>query len=137
VSNPLELPTTSGGAQGLFSAMPAAPALTAEEGQRFGSATGVFAPTWIETDDAGGQRLIALSRSDKGSKPLVLQGIDAAGGALQNLGMVLPRGVGGSGTVAARWDVRHGRLLLLARRGDSSPGLDYWMVQILAQGAES
>jgi hypothetical protein len=137
VSNPLGLPTTSGGAPGLFSAMPAGPALTAEEGQRFGSATGVFAPTWLGTDDDSGQKLIALSRSDKGSKPLVIQGIDAAGGALQNLGIVLPTGVGGAGAVAARWDVRHGRLLLLARPVDSSPGLDYWMVQVLAPGAGS
>ena len=137
MSNPLGLPTTSGGAPGLFSAMPAAPALTSEEGQRFGSATGVFAPTWIGTDGGSGHKLIALSRSDKGSKPLVIQVIDAAGGALQNLGIVLPTGVGGAGAVAARWDVRHGRLLLLARRGDSSPGLDYWMVQVLAPGAES
>jgi len=137
VSNPLGLPTTSGGAPGLFSAMPAAPALTAEEGQRFGSASGVFAPTWIGTDDGGGQKLIALSRSDKGSKPLVIQGIDALSGALQSLGITLPTGVGGVGAVAARWDVRHGRLLLLARRGASSPGLDYWVVQVLAQGAKS
>lgn len=136
VSNPLGLPTTSGGAPGLFSAMPAAPALTAEEGQRFGSATGMFAPTWIGVDDAGGQKLIALSRSDKGSKPLVIEGIDAVGGVPQNLGILLPTGVGGDGTVAARWDVRHGRLLLLARRGDSSTGLDYWMVQVLAQGSK-
>jgi PEGA domain len=136
VSNPLGLPTTSGGDPGLFAAIPAGPALTAEEGQRLGSATGLFAPAWLDTGDAA-ERLIALARSDKGSRPLVIQGVDAVSGTIQNLGIALPTGVGGSAAVAARWDVRHGRLLLLARRGASSPGLDYWVVQVLAQGARS
>jgi hypothetical protein len=136
VSNPLGLPTTSGGDSGLFAAIPAGPALTAEEGQRLGSATGLFATAWLDTGDTA-ERLIALARSDKGSKPLVIQGVDAASGAIQNLGITLPTGVGGSAAVAARWDVRHGRLLLLARRGNSNPGLDYWVVQVLALDAES
>ena len=56
ISNPLGLPTTSGGDPGLFAAMPAGPALTAEEGQRLGAATGLFAPTWLDTSDGGAQR---------------------------------------------------------------------------------
>jgi hypothetical protein len=136
VSNPLGLPTTSGGDPGLFAAIPAGPALTAEEGQRLGSATGLFAPAWLATGDVA-ERLIALARSDKGSKPLVIQGVDAVSGAIQNLGITLPTGAGGSAAVGARWDVRHGRLLLLARRGNANPGLDYWVVQVLARDAES
>jgi hypothetical protein len=137
VSNPLGLPTTSGGDPGLFAAMPAGPAVTAEEGQRLGSATGLFAPAWLGTGDGGGKRLLALARSDKGSKPLVIRGVDALSGATEDVGIELPAGVGGSSAVAARWDVRHGRLLLLARRADSNPGLDYWVVQVLARNAES
>jgi hypothetical protein len=57
-------------------------------------------------------------------------------GTIQNLGIALPTGVGGSAAVAARWDVRHGRLLLLARRGNSNPGVDYWVAQVLARDAE-
>jgi hypothetical protein len=136
VSNPLGLPTTSGGAPGLFSAMPTAPALTAEEGQRFGSATGLFGPTWIPTDDAGSQRLIAVSRSNNGDKPLAIAGIDPVRGSPQNLGIVLPTGVGGATTAAARWDIRHGRLLILAPRGGSNT-LDYWVVQVQAQRGQS
>ncbi len=134
VSNPLGLPTTSGGDPGLFAAMPAGAALTAEEGQRLGLATGLFAPAWLDTGDAA-LTLIALARSDKGSRPLVIQGVDALSGATENLGIALPAGIGGTGAVAARWDVHHGRLLLVARRGDSNPGLDYWLVQILARDA--
>jgi hypothetical protein len=137
VSNPLGLPTTSGGDPGIFAAMPAGPALTAEEGQRLGSATGLFAPAWIGTDDGGARRLLALARSDKGSKPLVIRGVDAVSGATEDLGIELPVGVGGSSAVAARWDVGHGRILLLARRADSNSGLDYWVVQVLARNAES
>jgi hypothetical protein len=137
VSNPLGLPTTSGGDPGLFAVMSAGPALTAEEGQRLGSATGLFAPTWLDTGDGGAKRLIALGRSDKGSKPLVIQGVDAVSGATENLGIALPTGVGGSAAVAARWDVRHGRLLLLARQGNSTAGLEYWVVQVMARDDES
>ncbi len=137
VSNPLGLPTSSGGAPGLFWAIPAAPALTAEEGQRFGSATGLFGAAWIPTDDVGGQNLIALTRSNNGAKPLVIEAIDAAEGTPQNLGIMLAPGVGGSAAAAARWDVLHGRLLLVAPRADSSTGLDYWVVQVLAQGEKS
>jgi PEGA domain len=136
ISNPLGLPTTSGGDPGLFAAMPAGPALTAEEGQRLGSATGLFAPTWLDPGGAS-ERVIALARSENGSRPLVIKGVDAENGMIQNLGIALPAGVGGSGAVAARWDVRHGRLLLLARRGNSNPGLDYWVVQVVARDADS
>jgi hypothetical protein len=48
--------------------------------------------------------------------------------------MALPATVGGSSAVAARWDLTHGRLLVLARRDNSSLGLlDYWLVQLRAQ----
>jgi len=63
--------------------------------------------------------------------------VDAVSGATENLGIALPIGVGGSAAVAARWDVRHGRLLLLARQGNSTAGLEYWVVQVMARDDES
>jgi hypothetical protein len=134
VSNPLGLPTTSGGEPGLFVAAQTGQALTAEEGQRLGSATGLIAPAWSAGDEVNGTSLIALARSDKGNRPLVIRGVDAGSGVPQNLDVVLPSVVGGSGIVAARWDLAHGRLLVLARHDNSSSGLlDYWLVQLQAR----
>ena len=134
MSNKLGLPTTSGGEPGLFMATPAGHALSAEEGQRLGSATGPIAPAWASRDELNGAVLIALAHSDKGSRPLVIRGIDPVSGTPQNLDIVLPATVGGSGTLAVRWDLAHGRLLVLARHDNSSSGLlDFWLVQLQAQ----
>lgn len=134
VSNPLGLPTTSGGEPGLFVAAPAATALIAEEGQRLGSATDLIAPEWLSSDGILGTSLIALARSNQGSRPLVLRGIDPVDGIAKDVDVVLPAAVGGSGAVAARWDLGHGRLLVLAHRDNSNSGLlDYWLVQLRAQ----
>jgi hypothetical protein len=138
VTNPLGLPITSGGEAGLFLATPTGPALTAEEGRRLGTATGVIAPAWQTTDGPDGARLLILARSDQGNKPLVLRGIDPVDGTVRNLGVELSAAVGGSGVVAGRWDLAHRRLLVLARRDDGSNAgqLDYWLVQLQAkQGA--
>ena len=78
--------------------------------------------------------MIALAHSDKGNTPLVIRGIDPVSGTPQNLDIVLPATVGGSGTLAVRWDLAHGRLLVLARHDNSSSGLlDFWLVQLQAQ----
>jgi hypothetical protein len=133
VSNPLGLPTTSGGEPGLFVATPTGPALSAEEGQRLGSATGLIAPTWPAADDTSGTEVLALARSSQASKPLTIRAVDTSGGTVRNLDIVLPPTVGGSGTVTARWDLAHGRLLVLARHDSSNSGLlDYWLVQLRA-----
>jgi hypothetical protein len=132
-TNPLGLPGTSGGEPGLFTASPTAPALTAEEGRRLGSATGLIAPSWRTTPDGSNASLIAFARSTQANKPLVVRGIDPLTGAVQNLGIELPPGVGGSAAVAARWDLAHGRALILARRDGMSAGaFDYWLVQLKA-----
>lgn len=134
VSNPLGLPTTSGGDPGLFTASPGGQGLSAEEGQRLGAVSGLLAPAWTSADEFDGATLIALARSDKGNRPLVLRGIDAVTGVPQNLDISLPAGIGGSGAVAARWDLAHGRLLVLARHDNSRSGLlDFWLVQLHAQ----
>jgi hypothetical protein len=94
----------------------------------------VFDATWLANDEADSSRLLALGRSDKGTRPIVLRSLDAVSGAPQILDVTLPNGVGGSAAVAARWDVRHGRLLLLARRDNSSAALEFWLVQVRAEG---
>jgi len=133
ISNPLGLPTTSGGDSGLFVATPAGPALTAEEGARLGTGTGLLAPAWLYGDGMNGANLIALARSDKGNRPLVIRSVDPASGIPQNLDIALPTMVGGTGPVAARWDLAHGRALVLARHDKSnSSQLDYWLVQLWA-----
>ena len=133
VSNPLGLPASSGGDPGLFLATPAGPALSAEEGRRLGIASGLFAPAWRATADRDGPGLLALSRSEQGTKSLVVRGIDSVDGAAQNLGIELPLTVGGSGAVAARWDLAHGRVLIVAHPDGPSAGiLKYWLVQLQA-----
>ncbi|MGI9148741.1 MAG: PEGA domain-containing protein [Chloroflexota bacterium] len=130
-TNPLGLPGTSGGEPGLFMASPAGPALTAEEGRRLGSGAGFIAPAWRTAPDASNPSLIALARSPQANKPLVVRGIDPITGAVQNLGIELPAGVGCSAAVAARWDLAHVRVLILAHReGVSAGALDYWLVQL-------
>jgi len=75
--------------------------------------------------------LIALARSTQANKPLIVRGVDPITGAVQNLGIEVPPGVGGSGAVAARWDLARGRVLILARReGMSAAVADYWLVQV-------
>jgi hypothetical protein len=87
----------------------------------------------VDEVDAG--NLVALARSNKGSRPLVLRGVDSSNGALHNLDVTFPAGVGGSGPVAARWNLGHGRLLVLARHDSTGSGLlDYWLVELQAQG---
>ena len=133
VSNPLGLPTTSGGEPGLFIAGPTGPALTAEEGQRLGSAIGLIAPAWPSPDEAVGSEVLALSHSSQGNKALTVRAVDPLSGTVRTLDISLPPGVGGSGTVTARWDLVHGRMLVLARHDNSNSGLlDYWLVQLRA-----
>jgi len=136
VTNPLGLPMSSGGDPGLFVAMPAGPALSAEEGQRLGAASGLIAPAWRATADPDGPGLVALSRSQQGSKPLVVRGLNPVDGTDQNLGIELPSTVGASGAVTARWDLAHGRLLIVAHPDGSSAGvLEYWLVQLQTPSA--
>src|ERR1700730_2260446 len=105
---------SSGGEPGLFLATPAGPALTAEEGRRLGTATGLVAPAWRAMADQDGPALLGLVRSEPADTPLIRRGADPVDGTGQSRGIELPAAVGGSGAVAARWDLAHGRLLILA-----------------------
>jgi hypothetical protein len=132
VSNLLGLPGASGGDAGLFMATPGGPALRPEEGRRLGPSTGLLAPGWSASDGPEGASLVALARSDRESKPLVVRAIDPTTGAARELGIELPATVGSSTAIAGRWGLGHGRLLVLARQRDSSlpAALDYWLVQL-------
>jgi len=134
VGNPLGLPTTSGGEPGLFVATPGSATTNAEQGQRLGSATGLIAPAWPADSSQGGSGLLALARSDQGNRPLLVRGIDPVTGAARDPDITLPPSVAQSGAVSGRWDVAHGRLLVVARRDNSNPALlDYWLVQLRAE----
>jgi hypothetical protein len=136
VSNPLGLPTTSGGDPGLFVATQKGPSLTAEGGRRLGPATGLIAPAWPASNSDPSGELFALARSSQGM-PLTVRGVDPISGAVRNLDVALPPTVGGTGAVVARWDLAHGRLLVLARHDNSNSGLlDYWLVQLRASAGE-
>jgi hypothetical protein len=125
---------TSGGEPGLFIATPGGSGLTAEEGQRLGSMTGMLAFGWLGATESREASLLALGRSNQSSKPLVVRDLDPATGAPRTMMVALPSGVGGSGQAAARWDGAHGRLLVMARHDNSSSSLlDYWLVQLQAQ----
>lgn len=138
VSNPLGLPTTSGGEPALFMAAPSGAGLTAEEGERLGSTTSLMAPTWAPVEETGQPGLLALARAGQGSKPLVVRAIDTVSGAVRNLDMMLPAGVGGAGAVSARWDLGHGQLLVVASHDNTNSGqLDFWLVQVAGQAGVS
>jgi len=133
VSNALGLPITTGGDSALFVATPMGSGLSAEEGTRLGSGTGLLAPAWPTAYGIGGANLIAVARSSKGNRPLIIEGVDRADGAPRSLDIALPTTVGGTGPVAARWDLAHGRVLVLARHDNSSSTqLDFWLVQLRA-----
>jgi hypothetical protein len=133
MSNALGLPTTTGGDSALFVATPIGSGLSAEEGTRLGAVTGLLTPAWPTGYGIGGANLIAVARSPKGNRPLVLQGVDPISGTPRNLDIALPTMVGSGGPVAARWDLAHGRVLVLAHHDNSSANqLDFWLVQLRA-----
>lgn len=76
-ANPLGLPafvSSRGNDEGLILASPAGPALTPEDGRQLGTVTGLAAPTWLAGAGPGGAHVLALVRSDRGSKPQVVRG---------------------------------------------------------------
>jgi len=95
--------------------------LGSEGARPVGTAPGLFAPAWDAGAGPGGSGLLALTRSDSAGKPLVIHGIDVTSGKTREIGVELPSGVGRSGGFTARWDLEHGRLLVVSRASDSSP----------------
>jgi hypothetical protein len=104
------------------------------EPRRVGTVTGIAAPVW-----RGDATLYGFSRRDDGS--LSLRSVDVASGTVHDTGAVIPAGtVQGSG-LSARWDIGHGRALLLTHpasgsTGQPTAGLQAWLVSFLSSATE-
>jgi hypothetical protein len=102
--------------------------------RRIGTATGMAAPVW--RDDS---TIYAFSRRDDGS--LALGSVDVSIGAVHDTGAVIPSDtVQGTG-LSARWDIEHGRALLLTRpasgnTAQATAGLQAWLVSFLSPSTE-
>jgi hypothetical protein len=98
--------------------------------RRIGTVTGLAAPVWRDQSTIYG-----FVHRDDGS--LSLQAVDVSSGSEYNTGALIPPGtVQGSG-LSARWDVLHGRALLLTHptSGTTNPsptGLQAWLVSFLS-----
>jgi hypothetical protein len=106
------------------------PAGSATQPRRIGSLTNLAAPVWRDESTIYG-----FARQDDGS--LSLQAVDIANGTMRDTGARIPPSIVQGGGLAARWDVEHGRALLLTRpnAGASSAsvgGLQAWLVSFLS-----
>jgi len=120
------VPSGGGGLFGIFNALrPAAPltglfvanleasGLDSVQPRRLGPATGTLGPAWRSQNT-----LLGFARQDDGT--LALRSIDPTAGEARDLGVRLPASVAqGAIGLSARWDLRHGRALLLARASTS------------------
>lgn len=118
---------------GLFLANLDGSDLAAAQPRRLGTAVNTVGPIWRSENT-----LFGLARQDDGG--LGLRSIDATTGAVHDLGVRLPAGTGQGVGLAARWDDRHGRALLLARPstggavGSTAPTgpLQAWLVSFVS-----
>jgi hypothetical protein len=115
------VPSTGGGIFGIFGALrPSAPptglfaadlrgsALPDAQPHRLGTAINNFGLVWRYQS-----MLYGFAREDDGT--LALHSVDPTSGAVRDLGARLPAGTAqGTTGLAARWDIRHGKALLLA-----------------------
>jgi hypothetical protein len=96
---------------------------------RIGTQTGTAAPAWRDAST-----LLGFGRHDDGS--LLLRSIDVASGVTHDTGAEFPPGAAQGAGLGARWDVAHGRALLVTRAGTSTSGsstsdLQAWLVSFL------
>jgi hypothetical protein len=121
---------------GLFLANLAASDLAAVQPRRLGTAINTAGPVWRSETT-----LFGLVRQDDGT--LSLRSIDATSGAARDLGVRLPAGTGQGLGLSARWDIRHGHALVLARPSTagaagstaSSGPLQAWLVSFVSPSA--
>jgi hypothetical protein len=121
---------------GLFLANLAGADLAAAQPRRLATAINTVGPVWRSETT-----LFRLARQDDGT--LTLRAIDAASGAVRDLGVRLPAGTGQGLGLSARWDTRHGRALVLARpsvagtvgNGASGGALQAWLVSFVSPSA--
>jgi hypothetical protein len=93
-------------------------------------------PVWPQPVWHNESTIYGFSRADDVS--LSLQAVDVSSGTIHDTGGRIPAGmVQGSG-LGARWDLEHGRALLLTRpstaSGQSAGGLQAWLVSFLSSG---
>ena len=91
--------------------------------------TGIAAPVWPDEST-----ILGFSRRDDGS--LSLRTADISTGSVRDTGAHIPPGTAQGSRLAARWDVEHGRALLLARFAaggteQSASGLQAWLVSFV------
>lgn len=124
-------PALSATPGGVFVSTVSSPSLATGDAPRLGSATGMVGVAWRSTTSGvEGAPLLGIARD--ANKPLALHAIDPISGRVQDLGVQLaPEVAAGASGVAVRWDVPHGRALVLARsanRASGAEGLDAWLV---------
>jgi hypothetical protein len=120
---------------GLFLANLESSDLADAQARRLGGATNTVGPVWRSETT-----LFGLARQEDAT--LALRSIDATSGAVRDLGVRLPASAGQGLGLAARWDTRHGRALVLARSsaagavGNAASGpLQAWLVSFVSPGA--
>jgi PEGA domain len=114
---------------GLFIVDMDSTAPSAGQPRRIGTMTGTAAPVWRDA-----ATLLGFGRRDDGS--LLLRSIDVASGVAHDTGAEFPPGTAQGTGLGARWDVAHGRALLVTRAGTGIPGtspsdLQAWLVSFL------
>jgi hypothetical protein len=97
--------------------------------RRVGTITGTAAPVWRDAST-----LLSFGRRDDGS--LLLRSIDPSSGVAHDTGAEFPPGTAQGTGLGARWDVAHGRALLVTRGStgtpeSSTPDLQSWLVSFL------
>jgi hypothetical protein len=101
----------------------------AAQPRRVGTITGTAAPVWRDAST-----LLGFARHDDGS--LLLRSIDMSSGVAHDTGAEFPPGTAHGTGLGARWDVVHGRALLVTRGStgtpeSSTPDLQSWLVSFL------
>jgi hypothetical protein len=101
----------------------------AAQPRRVGTITGTAAPVWRDAST-----LLGFARHDDGS--LLLRSIDVSSGVAHDTGAEFPPGTAQGTGLGARWDVTHGRALLVTRAGTSTSAnsvsdLQAWLVSFL------
>jgi len=118
---------------GLFIADVDASGLADAQPRRLGSVLNTFGPLWRSQTS-----LFAFVREGDGT--LGLRSVDPTSGAVHDLGVQLPATTAQGAGVAARWDARHGRALLLTRSPNSTAAgtsLQAWLVSFVSPSSQS
>ena len=118
---------------GLFIADVDASGLMDAQPRRLGSVLNTIGPLWRSQTS-----LFGFVRESDGT--LGLRSVDPTSGTVRDLGVSLPATVAQGAGVAARWDARHGRALLLTRSPNATAAgtsLQAWLVSFVSPSSQS